>query len=35
MVESGVDLPLGAAAANTVKVLEAGERLEAGPQGGR
>ena len=33
MVESGVDLTLVAVAANTVKVLEAVERLEAGPPG--
>jgi hypothetical protein len=34
MVESGVDLTLVAVAANTVKVLEAVERIEAGPPGG-
>jgi hypothetical protein len=33
MVESGVDVTLVAVPANTVKVLEAVERLEAGPLG--
>jgi len=33
MVESGVDLTLVAVTANTVKVLEAVERLEAGSRG--
>jgi hypothetical protein len=33
VVESGVDLTLVAVTANTVKVLEAVERLEAGSRG--
>jgi hypothetical protein len=35
MIERGVDLTLVAVVANTTKVLEAIERLEAGPPGAR